>query len=132
MPRQFVFRFAFAVAVWTVGCALCSVLDCGGKALLERASAGAGSPDAGSATCNDTQSDNQNCGACGTVCGGTCNLGRCTVTLASTQANVGCIAVDASSIYWINAGVDLDEGFGEIRKTPLGGGEVTTLVTEPG
>jgi hypothetical protein len=132
MPRQLAFRFAFAVTLWAVGLAVCSLLDCGGKALLERASTGAGSLDAGSATCSDTQYDDRNCGACGAVCSGTCYLGHCTVTLASGQANVGCIAVDASSIYWVNAGVDLDEGSGEIRKAPLSGGKVTTLVTAPG
>ena len=125
------------VAIWAAG----SVVGCGGKAVLDGTSSASGgsssdagtrSNDAGSATCGDTLSDSQNCGACGAVCSGQCGMGRCSVTLASAQANVGCVAVDAQTVYWINAGDALDEGTGELRETPITGGAVTTLVTRPG
>jgi hypothetical protein len=40
---------------------------------------------------------------CSSPCNGTCNAGRCLVTLASGQSLLGGIAVDATSVYWTDA-----------------------------
>jgi sugar lactone lactonase YvrE len=47
------------------------------------------------------------------------------VTIASGQASPGALAIDATSVYWINT------GDGTVKKAPLEGGPETTLVTDP-
>jgi len=90
----------------------------------------------GIATPVDTQSDNNNCGACGSVCAAPspstaqCNRGLCLVTLASGQ-DPGSIALDGTSIYWTNTGAPLTEeaADGKVMKMPLGGGVPTALAS---
>jgi hypothetical protein len=99
-------------------------------------------------SCVDLQRDNQNCGACGVRCGddagepieacsaGRCCLGNhCPTILASGQSTPGAIAVDTSSVYWVNNGCVNGDG-GSCRATlmsvPLGGGGSTTLYSGPG
>lgn len=119
---------AFAVAATTL-------LGCGGRTTLTspsaRANADAGGVTSMKTTCDDTQSDESNCGACGVKCEGTCTGGRCLVTLASGQANVNCIAVNATDVYWMNAGADL-EGTGSVRRVSIDGGPVATLASHQG
>ncbi len=73
--------------------------------------------------CVDVQTDFDNCGACGLVCGGTCAFGRCAVALATAQSGPEFIAVDPTSVYWTN------ETGGTIMKSPVGGGAATTLAS---
>jgi len=74
----------------------------------------------------DTQTDNDNCGACGNVCSAlapstaTCALGRCLVTLASGDDYAG-IAGGATAVYWTTY------GGGTVMKVPIGGGSPTTF-----
>jgi hypothetical protein len=84
------------------------------------ASAGAGA----GGSCGNTQIDLANCGVCGAVCKGACMSGRCLVRLASEQMNVGCLALDASGVYWATADLGVS---GAINKTSLNGGALTQL-----
>lgn len=61
---------------------------------------------------------------CDAACSGTCVNGRCLVTLASQQSNVGCLAVDTQNVYWATA--DLGNA-GAINRAPSGGGVFTTI-----
>ncbi len=74
--------------------------------------------------CVDLTTNTSNCGACGSVCGGTCAHGHCTLTLASGEPEPRGIAVDSQYVYWGN-----EASPGTISKAPIGGGAVTTVVT---
>ncbi len=63
-------------------------------------------------------------GACDAACKGACLNGRCLVTLASQQSNVGCLAVDTQSVYWATA-----DKAGAINRAPSNGGLFTTIAT---
>jgi hypothetical protein len=71
-----------------------------------------------SSACVDLTTDKNNCGACGTACGGTCTASRCIVTLA-TGGTGGAIALDSTSVYF--------SGAGGLMKVAIGGGTVATL-----
>lgn len=82
-----------------------------------------------SGVCVETASDAANCGTCGHACqGGTCSFGACSsmpsqpTTLASAQATPIAIAVDATSVYWVN------EVGGSVVKVAKSGGMPVTLV----
>jgi hypothetical protein len=77
---------------------------------------------------SDTQTDNQNCGACGNRCSAsapstaTCALGRCLVTLAASDTYAR-FAVGASDVYWTIWGGT------EVMKVPTGGGSPVAFVS---
>jgi len=73
--------------------------------------------------CANLASDNSNCGSCGVTCSGTCEAGRCVVTLASGQSFPFGIVLGSSNLYWAN------EGNALVQSVPMGGGSVTTLTT---
>jgi hypothetical protein len=54
-------------------------------------------------------------------------MGRCLITLASGQSGPMSIALDAKSVYWLDAG-----GTGSLLKVPIGGGDTSTLATGSG
>ena len=80
----------------------------------------------GEAVCNGqcvfTDSDPQNCGACGHDCqGASCTGGACTPQVMSMQFTPpGRLAIDTTNLYWTN-------GDGTVRAAPLAGGATTTL-----
>ncbi len=88
-------------------------------------------PDACAALCNglcvDTDTDVNNCGACGHVCTATspltpgCSAGRCNVVIATNQSSL-VIAVDSSYVYWAT--------ISEIRRVSKAGGLPTTLASK--
>ena len=72
----------------------------------------------------DTNRDNENCGACGSVCAGSCQCGRCLVTLATGQGQPRRLAVDGTNVYWTNF------SDGTVMKTPArSGGPITALAS---
>ena len=79
-----------------------------------------------SSACVDPKTDSHNCGACGHDClGGTCVGGMCQpVMVASQQSAPFALAVDSEFIYWTNKETD-----GTVLKTPILGGNITTLAT---
>jgi hypothetical protein len=87
-------------------------------------------------SCIETTDDPQNCGGCGVACSGTCKSGRCLVVLAAGQISPALMAVDDSSVYWINSGTAANmNADGAIMKAPIAGGAPTILVsgaTNPG
>ncbi len=56
--------------------------------------------------CKDTMLDEANCGGCGIVCPGTdqCSRGRCVTALAHNITSATGITVDATNVYYLNAG----------------------------
>lgn len=73
--------------------------------------------------CVNEQTDPQNCGACGAVCGGTCTAGRCIVTLANGISHPLGLALDTANVYWSSSGDNT------ISKLPLtSGGTGTPIV----
>src|SRR5512147_2703035 len=81
---------------------------CGRTDLLPPARPTPGSPPI-DCTGSDTQTDAQNCGACGNVCSAKapstahCTLGRCLVTLAAGGVYADFV-VGAAHVYWTNWG----------------------------
>lgn len=73
--------------------------------------------------CVNEQADSNNCGGCGLTCTGGCTAGRCLVTLASGQNNPEAIAVDSTSVYWV------DYNSGNVMSVPIGGGTPVTLAS---
>ena len=71
-------------------------------------------------TCVDTTSDISNCGGCGVQCSGQCALSRCIMTLATGQALPQGIAVDSTSVYWLNQASAACNG--SLMKVAIGGG----------
>jgi len=74
----------------------------------------------GDASCVDTSVDHNNCGACGSLCAGTCTGGRCLVELAKISSPTG-LALDATNLY-------VTAYDGKVRKVPISGDPVTVLV----
>ncbi len=87
----------------------------------------AGGCDAGFTVCNavcvDTSSDPVNCGACGSVCNGTCTYGGCMTTIFTADNRTEALVVDSTNLYWT------DYGEGAVMKAPLAGGASTTLAS---
>jgi hypothetical protein len=52
--------------------------------------------------CVDLSTDKLNCGSCGTTCTGTCARGACAVQLATPPYPASPIALDSSSVYYID------------------------------
>jgi hypothetical protein len=81
-----------------------------------------------SGTCVSEQTDNKNCGGCGTACSATlpstaaCTLGRCLVIL-SFGDDYADIAGGATGVYWTTY------GGGTVMKVPIGGGTPRTLAS---
>jgi hypothetical protein len=99
----------------------------GGDAAVTDSGTASGSPDvtcpagetACGGECSDTQTDPNNCGACGVVCGGVCfQGGACLVTIDPT-AFANAIAVDSTSVYWVTND--------SVMNLPLTGGTPSTL-----
>jgi hypothetical protein len=74
--------------------------------------------------CADTQADPYNCGRCGLVCGGQCELGRCLVNLApanpSYDSAYDSVAMRGGVVYWVSSGI--------VSVPTTGGTPVTTQV----
>ncbi|HEY5921363.1 MAG TPA: hypothetical protein VIV11_06820 [Kofleriaceae bacterium] len=87
--------------------------------------AGCSSPEEAELVCNgaDLNTDPNNCGECGTSCGGgTCALGLCQVaTLATGQDKPTGIAVDATRIVWTTEGAQKGDPTGTLATCPLTG-----------
>ncbi|MHB8417808.1 MAG: hypothetical protein ACYDCL_07015 [Myxococcales bacterium] len=85
-----------------------------------------------SSACMKTDSDTNNCGSCGNVCpssGGTpgCANGVCDVVATLAGASqAGDLAVDSTSVYWVNT------GDGTVKKVGLSGGTPVTLASSQG
>jgi hypothetical protein len=78
-------------------------------------------------TCTDPTSDPLNCGYCGHSCqGGTCagGMGCAPVPFATGQSAPTSLAVDATNLYWTNAGSN-----SAVMKGPLAGGAPQALAS---
>lgn len=74
-------------------------------------------------SCNDTQSDSKNCGACGHDClGGACSNGQCqaTVFATTTDPQVPWLALDATRVLWLTS-IPFLGGFGSLYACPKSG-----------
>jgi len=91
----------------------------------------------------DTQTDNNNCGGCGTVCSAIepstaiCTLGRCLVMLSSgAPQEYRSFAVGAADVFW--TGIDdlsssPDVPYGDfVKKIPIAGGVASTIASTSG
>jgi hypothetical protein len=82
-------------------------------------------------SCVDTDRDTKHCGACDHDClGGPCAGGRCQpVPLAQGRAKPGGMAIDDTSLYWVDQGFDADAG--AVLRCPKSGcsANVTTLAS---
>lgn len=123
VPRRISALLAFSAAL---GCgARTSLSDSAPLAGAAGSGAGAAGASSGSAgSCGDLTSSSANCGACGRVCAGSCTGGRCLVTLAAKQSNVGCLALDAHSVYWASAELP---SAGIINRSSLSGGTFSSI-----
>ena len=84
-------------------------------------------------TCVDLGTDTHHCGECSHDClGGACAAGRCAPTpLATNLAHPTSLAVDATHLYWIDAGTDsTPSATGSVVRMPIAGGPVQTLASE--
>jgi hypothetical protein len=77
--------------------------------------------------CANEQTDNNNCGGCGLVCGNACTSGECIVTLAKSQPFPSNLAVDGTNVYWTDFGAS-----GSVNMVPLAGGTTTMLASAQG
>lgn len=59
----------------------------------------------GGTSCVDFTTDSQNCGACGSRCGGVCVGGACKLAASAVATtSEGCIAVDGAAVMWTSTG----------------------------
>jgi hypothetical protein len=79
----------------------------------------------------DTSSDSRNCGACGHDCqGGICAGGQCQPIILATNADYPFgIAVDSTSVYWVNQAWDAPTPSGSVMKIGVTGGTLVTLAS---
>ena len=88
----------------------------------------------GGANCVDLTSDAKNCGSCGTICAGTCTLGRCLIALAPAPSGAQSgftpeyIAIDATSVYWTTCNDTQTKG--SIMKVAIAGGSPIALARD--
>lgn len=94
----------------------------------EAGAGGAGGSSGGNACTADTDSDGDNCGACGHSClGGECKAGHCApVVLAKDQLQMQGLTADNQYVYWVTSSQNLT---GKVQKVAFGGGAITTLAT---
>ena len=79
--------------------------------------------------CVDAETDANNCGSCGHSCpSGPCSVGVCDMLLASGQTNPQSLAIDATNVYWVNAGPSSPPS-GTVMKVAKGGGVAITLAS---
>jgi hypothetical protein len=69
-------------------------------------------------------------GTCQFECQGACSSGHCLTTVVSTLLSPGALAVDDTSIYWLD--VDADGGTYSVKKASTDGALQTTLATRKG
>lgn len=89
--------------------------------------------DAGCAPDHDGSEDPENCGRCGHSCqGGACSKSTCQPLQLSALAPSGCIAVDATHVYFADGECPpYGPCKGNVLRVPVGGGFVSTLATLP-
>jgi len=125
MPGEFRGRIGALLALTSAVALGCGARTSLADSELLAGGAGAAGASSGSAgSCGDLTASAANCGACGRECAGSCTGGRCLVTLAGKQSNVGCLAVDAHSVYWASAELP---SAGIINRSSLSGGTFSTI-----
>jgi hypothetical protein len=60
--------------------------------------------------CVDELTDDNNCGACGQTCAGTCQAGRCVRVLDNTTSAVEVLAQNATHLFWMETNGEVDQG----------------------